>query len=253
MNFNNKTFEKTIDKTIEKYDFEYFLYYDIACPLGRQLYILLKENNLKHHIIKYNNNYGAGAKEEEKNTFALKNPFNIAPFLVIKNNVNNTFFEVYGIFNCINMINNKCKNLIPIDLDKKIATHNTVYLINTNFFHEVTQIIIYEKIKKYLIKKETPDSLVLSSTRKNLSKYINYFTKMINLNTKLTNENLSLADIALFAHISLLDYVNEIDWGRHEILKEWYLIIKSRPNFRKILNEFIPGFAPSYSYKNLDF
>ncbi|MFO1130090.1 MAG: glutathione S-transferase family protein [Rickettsiales bacterium] len=241
-NFDNKGL-------IQKYELEYFLYYEITCPLSRQVRILLEENELKNSIIKYNKNLS----EEQKNLFLKKNPFNIMPFLVVKNNINNATFEVYGISNCINIVNSKCKNLIPSDLEKKIITNNLLYVINTNFFEEITKIIIYEKITKYSVYKKAPDSLILSNVRKNLIKYLNYFAKMINVNTNLSTEQLSLADIALFSHISLLDYVNEIDWNKHEILKEWYLIIKSKPNFRKVLNEFIPGFVPSYSYKNLDF
>ncbi|MGC1585362.1 MAG: glutathione S-transferase family protein, partial [Rhodomicrobium sp.] len=35
--------------------------------------------------------------------------------------------------------------------------------------------------------------------------------------------------------------------------KEWYARLKSRPSFRPLLNDRVPGINPPDSYANLDF
>jgi glutathione S-transferase len=37
------------------------------------------------------------------------------------------------------------------------------------------------------------------------------------------------------------------------VAREWYQRIKSRPSFRVLLSDTIPGMAPSAHYANLDF
>jgi glutathione S-transferase len=44
-----------------------------------------------------------------------------------------------------------------------------------------------------------------------------------------------------------------VDWNRHEVVKDWYAKIKSRPAFRSILADQVPGFPPPPHYADLDF
>ena len=60
-------------------------------------------------------------------------------------------------------------------------------------------------------------------------------------------------DFAAAAHLSCLDYISDVDWHRSEIVKEWYAKIKSRPAFRSILADQVPGFRPPSHYADLDF
>ena len=64
---------------------------------------------------------------------------------------------------------------------------------------------------------------------------------------------MTLADIAAAAHISCIDYISDFDWNRHASIKDWYAILKSRPAFRSILSDHIPGFPPPPHYTDLDF
>lgn len=263
----------------------YILYYEVFCPFCRQIRILMDENELNPSIIKFNRY----REDENSRNFLINNPHGKNPLIGIvlndlsiesrysnftdkdnlnqnidmgyhkfstsynndESNANNTMY-VYGFWNAVNLVNTK-KNLIPSDIYRKILTNNIFTIINVNFYDEVVSKIIYEKITKYFISKTTPNSLTLNQTRQDLNKYLKIFSRLINDNTKLTSENISIADVSLFAHFSILDYINEIDWNSNLLLKEWYLLMKSRPNFRNILNDFIPGFAPSYTYKSLDF
>ena len=51
----------------------------------------------------------------------------------------------------------------------------------------------------------------------------------------------------------VLDYLDEINWARYPALKTWYMVIKSRPCFRPLLNDKMPGVPASAHYKELDF
>ena len=42
-------------------------------------------------------------------------------------------------------------------------------------------------------------------------------------------------------------------WDQHELAREWYARIKSRPSFRPILADHVPGLPPPKHYADLDF
>ena len=62
-----------------------------------------------------------------------------------------------------------------------------------------------------------------------------------------------LADFALAAHVSVLDYMGDIAWEKCGEMKDWYARIKSRPAFRPLLGDRIVGMPASSSYADLDF
>ena len=44
-------------------------------------------------------------------------------------------------------------------------------------------------------------------------------------------------DLAAAAHLSVLDFLGDVDWGRHPEAKNWYAKMKSRPSFRELLDD----------------
>ena len=69
----------------------------------------------------------------------------------------------------------------------------------------------------------------------------------------LAGNEMTLADFAAAAHLSALDYISDVDWNRSQNVKDWYAKIKSRPSFRSLLADQVPGFPPSAHYTDLDF
>ena len=69
----------------------------------------------------------------------------------------------------------------------------------------------------------------------------------------LAGNEMTLADFTAAAHLSCLDYNGDVDWNRSEVVKDWYAKIKSRPAFRSLLADHVPGFTPKPHYSNLDF
>ena len=69
----------------------------------------------------------------------------------------------------------------------------------------------------------------------------------------IAGDHFSVADITAAAQLSSLDYLGDVPWDAHEPAKEWYARIKSRPSFRPILADHLPGLPPPRHYPDLDF
>ena len=64
---------------------------------------------------------------------------------------------------------------------------------------------------------------------------------------------MTFADLAAAAHLSAVDYLGDMHWSESEPAKAWYARVKSRPSFRALLSDQVPGVPPSSHYADLDF
>ena len=62
-----------------------------------------------------------------------------------------------------------------------------------------------------------------------------------------------LGDLAVAAHLSALDYFGEVPWSEFPAASEWYVRMKSRPSFRSLLADRVPGQPPVAHYAELDY
>lgn len=69
----------------------------------------------------------------------------------------------------------------------------------------------------------------------------------------LAGTDMSYADLSAAAHLSVIDYLGDVAWDEYPAAKHWYARVKSRPSFRALLSEKIPGVPPAHVYANLDF
>jgi glutathione S-transferase len=69
----------------------------------------------------------------------------------------------------------------------------------------------------------------------------------------LAGANISLADFTAAAHLSVLDFIGDADWSLSQPAREWYARMKSRPSFRGVLSDRVPGVIPPAHYADLDF
>ena len=125
------------------------------------------------------------------------------------------------------------------------------------FNGDVTGYLVREKIYKRFMKPEhgggAPDTrLILAGTR-NLRMHMAYISHLAVRRNWLAGETLSYADIAAAAHLSSLDYLGDVPWDDFEHAKVWYARVKSRPSFRPLLIDQVPGVRPAPSYVDLDF
>jgi glutathione S-transferase len=119
--------------------------------------------------------------------------------------------------------------------------------------HEVTENLVGEKIMKRFLGFGQPNSSAIRAGHANIVHHLDYVGYLTERRRWLAGDNFSLADIAAAAHLSVVDYLGDVPWDDHEPAKEWYARIKSRPSFRPLLADHIPGAPPPKHYADLDF
>jgi len=124
---------------------------------------------------------------------------------------------------------------------------------DSKFYKEVYKYIVGEKVFKRFKSGEAPDSTALKVGMHNLKYHMEYVEWLTERNNYLAGSEFSLADATAAAHLSILDYLGDVDWDNYKNAKLWYSKIKSRPSFKDILKDTIKGIVPSKNYQNLDF
>lgn len=121
------------------------------------------------------------------------------------------------------------------------------------FDSEVNSFLLYEKMEKRLLGLGAPDLAGIRRGREAVRMHFEYLDSLLNERDWLAGRRLSFADLAAAGHISVVDYVGEAPWETFKNVKTWYMKIKSRPCFRPLLSDRLPGLPPSPHYHDLDF
>lgn len=121
------------------------------------------------------------------------------------------------------------------------------------FGREVTGNLVDEKIMKRFLGLGQPNSAAIRAGQANIHHHLAYVDWLCERRNWLAGADFSLADIAASAHISAVDYVGDVPWDDHPAAREWYSRVKSRPAFRPLLADRIPGCPPPRHYADLDF
>jgi len=148
---------------------------------------------------------------------------------------------------------NVVAGLIPPDPITRAEMWRLIEWVTSKLNDEVTRYVLEEKIVKRNHKGATPDPAVLRVAKANLNEHMLYFNWLFANRSWLTGDDLTLADFALAAHLSTLDYLGDIDWGKAGETRDWYSRIKSRPAFRTLLNDRVLAMPPHRGYADLDF
>jgi len=123
---------------------------------------------------------------------------------------------------------------------------------DVKFNTEVTEYLLGEKIMKRFLGLGEPSSETIRAGYANIDTHLGYIEYLAEQRAWLAGDNFSLADITAASHISCIDYLGDIAWEDYQQAKQWYARIKSRPSFRPLLQDLIPGTQPPAHYKNLD-
>jgi glutathione S-transferase len=118
---------------------------------------------------------------------------------------------------------------------------------------EVTENLLGEKMMRRHFGYGQPNSQAIRAGHANLGYHLDYIGFLVERRRWLAGDHYSVADISAAAHLSSLDYIGDVPWDEHEPAKEWYARIKSRPSFRQILADHLPGTSPPKHYTDLDF
>ena len=143
--------------------------------------------------------------------------------------------------------------LLPHNLQARAETRRLVAWFTGKFGFEVARNLLGEKFMKRLLGAGNPDATVLRTGYANLRSHLEYIGWLAETRRWLAGDELTLADFAAAAHLSALDFASDVDWSMSEAAKDWYARIKSRPSFRPLLQDKVPGVMPPAHYANLDF
>ncbi|SLN10362.1 putative GST-like protein YibF [Aquimixticola soesokkakensis] len=143
--------------------------------------------------------------------------------------------------------------LMPRDVDGRYEVRRLVAWFDDKFHAEVTSNLLYERVNRKVQKTGYPDSKNVKAGAKAIKWHLDYMTWLLDRRRWLAGDEMSLADFAAAAHLSSLDYISDVDWNRSAVVKDWYAKIKSRPAFRSLLVDQIPGFPQPSHYADLDF
>tara|TARA_R100001530_G_scaffold130326_1_gene101181 strand:+ start:262 stop:882 length:621 start_codon:yes stop_codon:yes gene_type:complete len=143
--------------------------------------------------------------------------------------------------------------LMPSDPVQRLEVRRLVSWFDDKFHDEVTSKLLYERVNKKVMKQGFPDSRNVKDGAKAIKYHIDYMAWLLDHRRWLAGDVMTLADFAAAAHLSSLDYISDVDWNRSDVVKDWYAKIKSRPAFRSLLADQVPGFPPPKHYNDLDF
>ena len=143
--------------------------------------------------------------------------------------------------------------LLPKDPKDRAEVRRLVAWFDQKFNDEVSENLVGEKIMKRFLRTGAPDSAAIRAGKQNIRYHLDYVGWLAERRNWLAGPDLSFADIAAAAHISAVDYLGDVPWEEHPAAKEWYMRIKSRPSFRPILADHLPGEPPPKHYADLDF
>ncbi len=143
--------------------------------------------------------------------------------------------------------------LMPKGAKARYEVRRLVNWFDDKFHHEVTANLLYERVNKKLAGEGYPDSRNIKTGAQRIKFHLDYMGWLLDHRRWLAGDVMTLADFAAAAHISALDYISDVDWGRNANVKDWYAKIKSRPAFRSILADHVSGFPPPRHYADLDF
>lgn len=144
-------------------------------------------------------------------------------------------------------------NLLGSDALHKAETRRMVAWFDYKFNREVTENLIGEKLMKPMLKLGEPHAPAIRAGNANIHYHLDYIGFLTEKRNWLAGDDFSLADIAAASHLSAIDYIGDVPWEEHQSAQEWYARVKSRPSFKALLEDKVPGFKPANHYENVDF
>ena len=219
------------------------LYHLPMCPFARKVRVVLAEKGFDFQLV-------AEEVWRRRPEFLTLNPTGEVPVLV--NDAGYAIADSVAITEYLD----ECQSdppLIGNNLAERAEVRRLVAWFDVKFQVEVTHNLVDQKIDKWLMGRGEPSSAALRAGGTNLHTHMGYINHLTEHRHWLAGEVYTMADIAAAAQISCVDYLGDVPWEDYALAKGWYARIKSRPTFRPLLADRIPGLAPPKHYADLDF
>jgi glutathione S-transferase len=165
---------------------------------------------------------------------------------------------VIGLWAIIDHLENEHpeRALLPVGATERGEALRLFDWAMNNFHEETTKRIVFEKgsqTQTGSLNRRPPNMETVRLGRLALKEALPALGTLAETRGFLAGRDVSLADLALAAHLSALDYFGEVPWAEQLGLTEWYTRMKSRPSFRPLLSDRVPGQPPVAHYAELDF
>lgn len=138
-------------------------------------------------------------------------------------------------------------------LAQRVEVRRIADWFHTYFAERVSTVLVGEKVIKRMKGAGSASLDVLRSANESKHILMQYVNQLAEDRNWLAGNFLSLADFSAAAHLSCLDFLGDIDWKKYPALREWYARMKSRPCFRPLLTDRVPGVVPPIYYTDIDF
>ncbi len=144
--------------------------------------------------------------------------------------------------------------LFPGNREDRAEVRRLADWFHGKFDREVSRDLLFEKVYQRMRSTGAPPDIeILRAARSNLKYHLSYVSYLADSRRWLAGDDMSFADLAAAAQISTVDYLGEMPWQDYPHAKAWYQRLKSRPSFRTILADRVPGTPPPAAYTDLDF
>lgn len=143
--------------------------------------------------------------------------------------------------------------LMPQSAEAKAEVRRLCGWFDDKFYREVTMNLLGERVFKKIMGGGYPDSKNVKTGAARMKFHIDYLGWLLDRRRWLAGDRMTTADFAAAAQLSCLDYISDVPWDRSETVKDWYAKVKSRPAFRGLLADQVPGFPQPPHYSDLDF
>lgn len=143
--------------------------------------------------------------------------------------------------------------LLGRTLAERVESRRLIAWFDGKFAGEVTRSLLGEKYLKRLAGRGNPDAALMRTGFVALRYHLEYVGWLAENRKWLAGAHISIADFAAAAHLSCLDFIGDVDWSLSQPTREWYARMKSRPSFRGLLADRVPGLTPPAHYIDLDF
>ncbi len=219
------------------------LHHHPVCPYSRKIRLLLAEKRLGFEV-------RLEKPWERREAYLALNPAGLVPTLIEDNGlvvpdsavIAEYLDEAYP-----------DTSLMGRTLAERVEVRRLVAWFDGRFAQDVTRNLLEEKLMKRLAGRGHPDSGLLRLGYAGLREQLRYLGWLAETRKFLAGAIVSLADFAAAAHLSALDFAGEVDWSLSAAAREWYARMKSRPSFRALLADRLPGVTPPAHYADLDF
>jgi glutathione S-transferase len=227
------------------------LYHHPLCPHSRFIRLLLGEYGIDAALIEEQ----TFARREE---FLMLNPAGQTPvFVGDAGEVVPGATTIAEYFHDIHGHRLGDHRLFPDTAFERVEVRRLLDWFHHKFFDEVSDWLVTEKIYKRFMPAAAgggaPDMDRVRAARANIRYHLRYIGYLIGHRNWLAGDRLSYADLAAAAHLSSVDFLGDVPWDEDETAKHWYARVKSRPAFRALLADRIPGLVPAPVYADLDF